>query len=121
MKKREDVCDVVFNDLEGGVRGLFSSESIISCFNSDSMPRYREIISNANIKAIFEDADMLSTIDQFFKNSLNISQTSKKAYMHRNTLIYRIEKVRKLTGLNLKNFDDAVIFENLKTIKKILD
>ena len=59
----------------------------------------------------------MKTIQQLYTYNLNISQTSKNAFMHRNTLIYRLDKVKKLIGLNLKLFEDAVIFVNLVTIK----
>lgn len=54
------------------------------------------------------DEEMLSTIDKFFENSLNVSETSRQLYVHRNTLIYRIEKLQKATGLDIRTFDDAL-------------
>ena len=46
----------------------------------------------------------------FFENNLNVSETSRQLFIHRNTLVYRIEKLEKITGLDLRNFDDAVTF-----------
>lgn len=62
---------------------------------------------------IFEELDdeMLFTIQKFFENSLNVSETSRQLYIHRNTLVYRIEKLEKLTGLDIRNFDDALTFK----------
>ena len=54
--------------------------------------------------------DVAKVIEAFFKNNLNIAETSRNAYLHRNTLLYRIDKIHKLTGLNIRNFDDAIIF-----------
>ncbi|MCL1807748.1 MAG: helix-turn-helix domain-containing protein [Oscillospiraceae bacterium] len=57
------------------------------------------------------DRETLDTILCFFDNSLNISETSRKLFVHRNTLVYRLEKIRKLTGLDLREFDHAVVFK----------
>lgn len=54
------------------------------------------------------DNEMLNTINQFFENNLNVSETSRQLSMHRNTLLYRIEKVQKATGLDVRVFDDAL-------------
>lgn len=62
---------------------------------------------------ILEDLDEESrgTIKMFFENNLNVSETSRHLFIHRNTLVYRIEKLQKITGLDLRNFDDAVTFK----------
>jgi len=54
------------------------------------------------------DDDMLNTVNKFFENNLNVSETSRQLCMHRNTLLYRIEKVQKATGLDIRVFDDAL-------------
>ncbi|MBO4903963.1 MAG: helix-turn-helix domain-containing protein [Lachnospiraceae bacterium] len=54
------------------------------------------------------DEEILSTVDKFFENNLNVSETSRQLYIHRNTLIYRIEKIQKATGLDVRVFDDAL-------------
>lgn len=56
------------------------------------------------------DDELLSTVNRFFKNSLNISETARQLYLHRNTLVYRLERVQKLTGLDIRNFEDALTF-----------
>ncbi len=56
------------------------------------------------------DEELLSTINRFFKNSLNISETARQLYLHRNTLVYRLERVQKMTGLDIRNFEDALTF-----------
>lgn len=56
------------------------------------------------------DEELLSTINRFFKNSLNISETARQLYLHRNTLTYRLDRVQKLTGLDIRNFEDALTF-----------
>ena len=54
----------------------------------------------------------------FFENSLNVSETSRKLFVHRNTLVYRLDKVQRQTGLDLRHFDDAVTFKILYELKK---
>lgn len=70
------------------------------------------------IKEIFEgkspdnfDDETLSTINKFFENSLNVSETSRQLYIHRNTLVYRLDKLQKSTNLDLRIFDDAITFK----------
>lgn len=57
------------------------------------------------------DEETRTTIQKFFENSLNVSETSRQLYIHRNTLVYRIEKLQKETGLDIRNFDDALTFK----------
>ena len=69
------------------------------------------------IREIFEgkspddfDEETLTTIDKFFENSLNVSETSRQLFIHRNTLVYRLDKIQKTTGLDLRVFEDAITF-----------
>lgn len=57
------------------------------------------------------DEETLTTINKFFENNLNVSETSRQLFVHRNTLVYRIEKIQKSMGLDLRNFDDALTFK----------
>ena len=57
------------------------------------------------------DEETLTTINKFFENSLNVSETSRQLYIHRNTLVYRLDKLRKSTNLDLRIFDDAITFK----------
>ena len=70
------------------------------------------------IKEIFDgkspdefDDETLTTINKFFENSLNVSETSRQLYIHRNTLVYRLDKLQKSTGLDLRVFEDAITFK----------
>ena len=67
------------------------------------------------------DQETLFTINKFFENNLNVSETSRKLFVHRNTLVYRLEKIRKLTGLDLREFDHAIIFKVALMVKKYLN
>ena len=57
------------------------------------------------------DQETLFTIQKFFENNLNVSETSRKLFVHRNTLVYRLEKIKKITGLDLRQFDHAIVFK----------
>ncbi|MCL2569132.1 MAG: helix-turn-helix domain-containing protein [Oscillospiraceae bacterium] len=67
------------------------------------------------------DEETLYTINRFFENSLNVSETSRKLFVHRNTLVYRLEKIKKLTGLDLREFDHAIVFKVALMVKKYLN
>ncbi|MBO4324428.1 MAG: helix-turn-helix domain-containing protein [Lachnospiraceae bacterium] len=57
------------------------------------------------------DDETLGTINKFFENSLNVSETSRELYIHRNTLVYRLDRLQRSTNLNLRVFDDAITFK----------
>ena len=57
------------------------------------------------------DEETLSTINKFFENNLNVSETSRQLYIHRNTLVYRLDKLQKSTNLDLRVFEDAITFK----------
>ena len=62
------------------------------------------------VPEILDDEEAMSTINKFFENSLNISETARQLYVHRNTLVYRLERIQKAIGLDIRNFDDAMTF-----------
>ncbi len=66
------------------------------------------------------DEDTINTIQRFFENSLNISETARKLFVHRNTLVYRLDKIQKNTGLDLREFEDAIIFKVAMMVQKYL-
>ncbi len=67
------------------------------------------------------DAETLLTIAKFFENNLNGSETSRRLFVHRNTLVYRLDKVQKITGLDLRSFDDAVLFKLASMVRTYLE
>ncbi|MCQ2462025.1 MAG: helix-turn-helix domain-containing protein [Clostridia bacterium] len=79
----------------------------------------KEIFKKGSITSL--DQETLFTIQKFFENNLNVSETSRKLFVHRNTLVYRLEKIKKLTGLDLREFDDAIVFKVALMVKKYLD
>lgn len=78
----------------------------------------REVFKKGSIESL--DHETLFTIQKFFENNLNVSETSRKLFVHRNTLVYRLEKIKKLTGLDLREFDHAIIFKVALMVKKYL-
>ncbi len=77
-------------------------------------------ITDDRFKEVFEDDDMLETAEAFLQSSLNVSETSRNLYMHRNTLLYRLDKIEKATGLNIRLFSDAVSFRVLTVLHTLL-
>lgn len=78
----------------------------------------REVFKNGSIDSL--DQETLFTIQRFFENNLNVSETSRRLFVHRNTLVYRLEKIKRLTGLDLREFDDAIVFKVAMMVKKYL-
>ncbi len=66
------------------------------------------------------DQETLYTINEFFENDLNVSETSRKLFVHRNTLVYRLEKINKQIGLDLRKFDHAIVFKVAMMVRKYL-
>ncbi|MGN0489578.1 MAG: helix-turn-helix domain-containing protein [Ruminococcus sp.] len=77
-----------------------------------------EVFKRGSIETL--DQETLFTIQKFFENNLNVSETSRKLFVHRNTLVYRLEKIKKLTGLDLREFEDAIVFKVALMVKKYL-
>ena len=78
----------------------------------------KEVFKKGSIESL--DQETLFTIQKFFENNLNVSETSRKLFVHRNTLVYRLEKIKKLTGLDLREFDHAIVFKVALMVKKYL-
>lgn len=86
-------------------------ERLVNCY---------EALLGSGESEVISDEELMNTADEFMKNSLNISETSRNMYIHRNTLIYRLDKIEKDTGLNLKNFGDAITFRLIKILNTLL-
>lgn len=114
------------------VGGIFDNDRSIVSYNKLGLGRliYQlpTTLCKLFLKEVFPegayeslDAEMLTTIQKFFENNLNVSETSRQLYVHRNTLVYRLDKIEKITGLDLRKFDDAIIFKVSMLVKKYLD
>jgi len=77
-----------------------------------------EVFKRGSIDSL--DHETLYTIQRFFENNLNVSETSRKLFVHRNTLVYRLEKIKKITGLDLREFDHAIVFKIALMVNKYL-
>ncbi len=78
----------------------------------------QEVFKNGSLESL--DRETLMTIQSFFENNLNVSETSRKLFVHRNTLVYRLDKIRKITGLDLREFEHAITFKVALMVKKYL-
>ncbi len=76
--------------------------------------------TDESCKEVLDDEELLSTAEAFLQSSLNVSETSRNLYMHRNTLLYRLDKIQKSTGLNVRQFSDAVSFRVLTILHRLL-
>ena len=91
----------------------------------EDLPKYKlnenlELLMDAGAKEIFSDEEMLNTAEEFLESSLNTSETSRKLYLHRNTLIYRLDKIEKSTGLNIRKFSDAITFRLITILSRLV-
>lgn len=75
-----------------------------------------EILGDGSIETFEEE--ILVTVDKFFENNLNVSETARQLFIHRNTLVYRLNKIQKITNLDLNNFEDAVVFKIILMVSK---
>ena len=97
---------------------LFSAfcKTVMGCLNPDEQASISEKFLTPEIVSVMRDKELIECINAFFKNNLNISETSRNAFLHRNTLLYRIEKIHKITGLNIRNFEEAMSFKLLTIV-----
>ncbi len=77
-----------------------------------------EVFKKGSIEEL--DQEIIFTMQKFFENNLNVSETSRQLYVHRNTLVYRLDKIQKITGLDLRIFDQAIIFKVAMMVNKYL-
>ena len=115
------------------VSALFSSECKVHTYREyllvkmledlpkDRLKEYMEQFYVESADEVFEDQDMMETAERFLENSLNISETSRDLFMHRNTLMYRLDKIERITGLNIRKFSDAVTFRVITILYKLLN
>ena len=91
----------------------------------EELPDYKlnefyKLLTDYSDSQIFSDDEMTSTAEEFLENSLNVSETSRKMFLHRNTLNYRLDKIEKETGLDIRKFSDAIIFRLIILLKNLL-
>jgi carbohydrate diacid regulator len=92
-------------------------ERFLNVISPQTAQSFSGDIFNANTNKLFTE-EMMRTIEVFFENNLNLSEAARKLYIHRNTLVYRLEKVQKATGIDLRAFDEAVSFRLMTLLSK---
>lgn len=97
-------------------RNLMLERFLMNVPREESM-HYHALLFNRKTTKLFNE-EMLQTIEMFFRKDLNLSDTARQLFIHRNTLVYRLDKVQRQTGLDLRRFDDAVTFKILYELKK---
>lgn len=114
------------------IGGIFENEKTIIDYNHLGIGRLiyqlpttlcKLFLNEVFVDGAYEllDPETMVTIQKFFENSLNVSETSRQLFVHRNTLVYRLDKILKLTGKDLRNFDDAIHFKVAMMVKRYLD
>ena len=92
-------------------------ERFLSDLSPETAEHYHGLLFNRTTARLFSE-EMLYTIEMFFKKDLNLSDTARQLYIHRNTLVYRLDKVQRQVGLDLRKFEDAVTFKMLLEMRK---
>ena len=93
---------------------------ILEEISEGKLGEYFTDLTDEHFMEIFEDEEMMTTAEEFLRTSLNVSESSRNLYVHRNTLLYRLDKLESATGLNLRVFSDAVSFRVLTLIYRLL-
>lgn len=99
-------------------RDLFSTERVVG--KKLKIVEYKRFFKNKELIKILKNEALCETAKAFLCGNLNLAQASANSYMHRNTLIYRIEKINSTIGLDLKKFEDCVLFVNMLEIYKMV-
>ena len=109
--------------MEKGLNPVFLDQSNKDLFKPErvvgkrlKITTYKRLFKDKNLIKILENEAIYDTINAFIKGGLNLSRASSSSYVHRNTLIYRIDKVYRTIGLDLRNFEDCLIFVNMREI-----
>ena len=111
---------------------LFEMKTVVATYKEyvlvkllEDMPKYKleeflDVLSEPDTKSVFADPEMLETATEFLKANLNVSEASRNLYMHRNTLMYRLDKIEKATGLDIRKFQDAMTFRLMVILYKLI-
>ena len=104
--------ELIFQSEE--VRKLFSTDNLIG--ENFNAKKYDEILKSETLKSVFCNPAINESVDAFLEGNLNLTSASTRSYVHRNTLLYRIGKIKKLIGLDLKVFEDCVLYLNARNV-----
>lgn len=109
----------------GAKGGVHSFKEYVLIKMLEDLPKYKlneylELLMDEKARDIFGDEEMIATAEEFLEANLNVSETSRKIYLHRNTLMYRLDKIEKATGLNVRKFSDAVTFRLITILSRLV-
>ena len=109
-----------FVNLSGNVHSYkeYVFTKIIEDLPKNRRNEYLELLLDSEAEDIFTDKEMIQTAEVFLENNLNVSETSRKLFLHRNTLTYRLDKIERQTGLDIRKFSDAVTFRLITVLFK---
>ena len=127
-------CAISYQQALTAIRmdGIFGVKSSVSTYKEyvlvkmlEDMPKHKlqeflDILEDNEAKSMFADTEMVTTAEEFLHTSLNVSETSRNLYMHRNTLMYRLDKIERATGLDIRKFQDAMTFRLIMILHKLL-
>lgn len=127
-------CAISYQQALSAIRmsGVFGENSAVATYKEyvlikmlEDLPKYKlqeflEILEDPDAKSMFADSEMVTTAEEFLNTSLNVSETSRNLYMHRNTLMYRLDKIERSTGLDIRKFQDAMTFRLIMILHKLL-
>ena len=114
----QNVCKTQFENMQEKIRVVFSTSFILRCAKLEGNTVYNDIFTDKDIVKILSNEEIIKTAKIFLDNDLNLSKSSKKWFLHRNTMIYRINKIKQIMGLDIRVFADAVLFSNMLEIYK---
>ena len=103
--------------------GVHTFKEFILVKIMEDLPKYKlsdylGMLMDPSSREIFDDEEMVTTAEEFLENSLNVSETARKLYLHRNTLNYRLDKIEKSTGLDIRKITDAITFKLITVLLK---
>ncbi len=98
----------------------FMLASLLEDIPKNKLKEYLDTLLDVGAATLFEDKEMVSTAEEFLESSLNISETARNIYLHRNTLTYRLDKIEKETGLDIRKFSDALTFRLITLLFRLV-
>ena len=99
--------------------GSYFAERFLSKSSSTELESYRARLIDSNFESLMRDEDLVKCVNVFFENDLNIAESAKKTFMHRNTFLKRVEKIIELTGIDIRKFENAMCFKFLMIVYKL--
>ena len=107
-------------------KSVYSYKDYVLCKIIEELPRKKaaeltDVLLGADGKSVLKDDELVKTAIAFLDNDLNVSETARAMFLHRNTLMYRLDKIERITGIDVRDFNGAVTFKLLYTLNKMAD